>query len=358
MDTPGAPGYNRSRARRRADTMFEEISQRRVIFVTGKGGVGKTTVAAALGLYLARRGRNVLLAEVDNGRPTLRGYFDRPIGFEPVRVAVHVDAANVEFAGALQSFLTEIVPVERLVRLILRNRIVRTFLLATPGAREVVVLSRLHQLACRAGMHRHSDDGEGGRLDEDERRWDHLIVDMPASGHAVSMFGTPRTIERLFKVGPLRTQADRVLRDFSDPEEAALLMVSISEEMSINETLETLEKVRAYGWPPLAGVLLNRFPAVAFTERDRELMARLDGVPGPRPGNLEAVLEAATAARIEHRRFAMAMIRLEREVGAAVHRLPFVRGGPVEVARTLAGMMAGVGGANAADAAAAVEEAR
>ena len=101
-----------------------------------------------------------------------------------------------------------------------------------------------------------------------------------------------------------------------------------------------LGKVRGFGWPPLAGVMLNRFPKVAFTDRDRELMARLDATPGPRPGNLEAVLEAAAGARIEHHRFAMAMIRMRREIGEQVVRLPFVRGGPVEVARELADLLA------------------
>ena len=322
--------------------MFETLSHRRTIFVTGKGGVGKTTFITSLGMYLASRGRRVLLAEVDNARPTLGAYFDRPIGFKPVRVAVNLDAVNIDFLGSLKAFLAEIIPMDRLVRLILRNRIVRTFLLATPGAREVTILTRVQQLAAQAG-HRVAEEPtprEEGRAAA-ERKWDHLIIDMPSSGHAVSMFGTPVTVQRLFNAGPLRNQAARVLRTFSDEEQTALVMVSISEEMSINETLETMTKVRAYSWPPLTGVALNRYPAVAFDARDATLLTALELTPeDPAVGNLPFILEAATASRIEQRRSSLALIRLQRELAGKVCKLPFVQGGPVEVARQLAEIMA------------------
>ncbi len=319
--------------------MYRSLSQRRLIFVTGKGGVGKTTFVTSLGMHLASRGKKVLLAEVDNAKPTLSGYFDRPIRYEPVRVGVNLDAVNIDFLGALRSFLYDAVPVERLVKLILRNRIVRTFLIATPGAREMVVLGRVRQLAQQT--QRGSDSG-----------WDHLIVDMPASGHAVSTLSTPVTARKLFKVGPIRKEADQLLAEFNDPQHVALVMVSISEEMSINETLETMAKVREAGWPPLAGVVLNRFPTVAFDATDAALLARVGasvdvpagdgrafgrtGAIDAGPGNAAVVLESASAALIEGRRSAEALRRLEHSMGGAVQRLPFVRGGSVEVARKLA----------------------
>ncbi len=320
--------------------MYRSLSRRRLIFVTGKGGVGKSTFVTSLGMHLASMGRRVLLAEVDNAKPTLGGYFDRPIGFEPVRVAVNLDAINIDFLGALRSFLFDAIPVERLVKLILRNRIVRTFLVATPGAREMVVLGRVRRLA-QLTRDRHDDEG-----------WDHLIVDMPASGHAVSTLSTPVTARKLFKVGPIRKEAEQLLAEFNDPEHVALVMVSISEEMSINETLETMAKVRAAGWPPLAGVVLNRFPRVAFDATDAGLLGQVGasvdapagdgrafgdtGLADRGPGNAPVVLEAASASLIEARRSAEALRRLEHSTGGAVQRLPFVPGGSVEVAHQLA----------------------
>ena len=334
--------------------MYRELSQRRLIFVTGKGGVGKTTFVAALGMYLASLGRKVLLAEVDNAKPTIGGYFDRPIGFSPVRVAVNIDAVNIDFMGALKAFLYEAVPMDRLVRLILRNRIVRTFLIATPGAREMVVLGRVRQLAQATLESRATEDGEGATAGRDGG-WDHLIVDMPASGHAVSTLSTPVTVQRLFKVGPIRKEAEKLLDEFNDPRHVALVMVSISEEMSINETLETMEKIRVAGWPPLAGAVLNRFPTVDFDETDADLLRRVGATGAKRaaggrafgttgmddlgPGNAPSVLEAASASLIEQRRSSEALKRLERSTGGAVQRLPFVRGGSVEVARQLAGII-------------------
>ncbi len=308
--------------------MLQDLSHRRLIFVTGKGGTGKSTLVTALGMHLAALGHKVLLAEVDNARPTLGGYFDREIGYAPVRVGVNLDAVNIDFANALRSYLERVVPVERLVRLILRNRIVRTFLFATPGARETVILGQLnHWYKCTAEGH------EG-----DRQHWDHVIVDLPASGHAVSLFGTPLTIQKLFRVGPLRAEAETILDAFRDPEHVALVMVSIAEEMSINETLETMARVREFGWPPLAGVVLNRHPAVAFDEAERAALQRLEQAAAvrPPPGNAGVVIDAAVATRIAQRRSDEALVRLEKQVDGAVYRVPFVSGGSVEVALGLA----------------------
>ncbi len=306
-----------------------------MIFVTGKGGVGKTTFVTALGMHLASLDRRVLLAEVDNAHPTIGGYFDRPIGVEPVRVGVNLDAVNIDFMGALRAFLYDVVPVTRLVRLILRNRIVRTFLVATPGAREMVLLGRVLQLARASGL------GVGD--DEPRRRvrgrgWDHMIIDMPASGHAVSMLATPLTCRKLFRVGPIRNLAEDVIGAFSDGDDVAMVMVSISEEMSINETLETMRRIRSLGWPPLTGVVLNRFPTADFDEEDAALLTRLERASGA-PGNAAAVLEAARAVTIERARSTEALQRLEREAADLVGRLPFVEGGSVEVAHSLAELM-------------------
>jgi arsenite/tail-anchored protein-transporting ATPase len=324
--------------------MFRELTQRRLIFVSGKGGVGKTTVVTALGLYLAGLGRKVLLAEVDNARPTIGGYFDRPIKFSPVRVGMNLDAVNIDFMSALRAFLHDVVPVERLVRLILRNRIVRTFLVATPGAREMVVLGRLLQLARDSGVGHDIEgwDGDGGaepvRRSVVEKGWDHMIIDMPASGHAASMFGTPLTVRKLFKVGPIRRAAEEILQTFQDKNSVALVMVSISEEMSINETIETMARVRAFGWPPLAGVVLNRYPRVAFQPRDEALLKLVEELEEG-PGNISPVLESAKALLNEQARSNQALERLVAEADGMVTHLPFVKGGSVEVARQLAEIM-------------------
>jgi arsenite/tail-anchored protein-transporting ATPase len=313
--------------------LLSEIPLRKLIFVTGKGGVGKTTFVTALGIYLAGLDRRVLLAEVDNARPTIGGYFDRPIGFEPVRVGVNLDAVNIDFMGALRAFLYDVVPVSRLVRLILRNRLVRTFLVATPGAREMVLLGRVLQLARVSGL---GEDAPGSR--SPGQGWDHMIIDLPASGHAVSMLGTPITCRKLFRVGPIRNLAEDVIEAFTDDQDVAMVMVSISEEMSINETLETMERIHALGWPPLAGVVLNRFPTAEFGHDDAALLRGI-GPATNAPGNTGVLLEAARAVTIERARSTEALQRLQRQAEGMVGRLPFVEGGPVEVARSLAEIM-------------------
>jgi len=299
-----------------------DLSSRRVYFVTGKGGTGKTAVCVALARALARRGRRVLLLEVDAPRPNLPSYFGGEPSFEPRVLAPRIEGANVEFFDALRSYVESVVPVKSVVRLILRNKVVRLFLTATPGARELVLLSRIWEQSY-------------------DPRWDHLIVDLPASGHALALFRCPFLAQRAFDRGPLRKRAEEIAERFNDPEVAALLFCALPGEMPINETLETREKMLAMGLPPVGGVLLNRYPDERLTERDLGLLADLlersegenasEDVP-------ERVWAAAAAARDIRREQQVAedgLARLKAEFGDETGFLPQVPGAHSQVADAL-----------------------
>ena len=271
----------------------------RVVLVTGKGGVGKTSVSAALGRLAAAQGRKVLIVEADAQRSALGPLFDAEIGYEPVQVAENLSICNVTWYEAMHEWIERVVPSARIVDLILANRLVRLFLDATPGNREVVTLSKLCWL-------------------RDE--YDLLIVDLPASGHATALMRSPGRTLSLFRVGPLHQRSTESLEMLRQPD-THLVIVALPEEMVVNETVETFGTLRKHV-PELSVplVVLNRASRPSLSADERTLLERLsEEVGGGDEGELllagrwEAALEEATGRAME---------RLEEEVGVRVIDVP------------------------------------
>ncbi len=298
------------------------LGHHRLYFLTGKGGTGKTAISVGLARALARRGKRVLLLEVDAPRPAIPSYFGGDVGYDPIAFAPRIDGANLDFFSALRSYVESVVPVKRLVGLILRNKVVRVFLGATPGARELVLLSRIWE---------HSLDP----------RWDHIVVDLPASGHAVALFRCPYLAQRTFERGPLRARADQIIERFSDPSVASVLFAALPGEMPINETLETCEAVKSVGLPYVGGVLLNRFPDEEFRPIDEALIDTL-ARESDTPGTVSQAVEAARETRREQHVAEEGLTRLKEAFGDATAPLPVLPGTHSQVADALSLMLAGM----------------
>lgn len=266
-------------------TDTEALLGSRLVMVTGKGGTGKTTFASALALLAATRGRRVLLCEIDAQHSSIPSIFGVEPGFDPRPAGPGLDVANLRFEPALQRFLVELVPSRRIVRMVLENAAARRFLDFTPGSRELVVLSAV------------------GKLVE---RYDLVVVDMPASGHAFSLLDITRSALGLFRSGPVRRRAAQLRRMLLAPE-TRMALVALPEEMVVNETLETRDRLRAYellGQPPM--VFLNRATAPSMGALERDLLDRLSALDLSghaaefvRAGRWEARLEQGTADAID-----------------------------------------------------------
>jgi anion-transporting ArsA/GET3 family ATPase len=285
----------------------------RLTLVTGKGGTGKSTVAAALAVLAAARGRRVLLAEVDMSRPATTALFGVEPGNEPTAVQPRLDLVNVTYGPSLVGFIGSVVPVRRIVNMVVENPIIRRFLDFTPGAREMVTLSRIVQLA---------------------PKYDLVVVDLPASGHAFSLLDVTRSALGLFRSGPMRERA-RALRDVLEAETTRTALVALPEEMVVNETLETFGRFETFGLLSRRPViLLNRATPPTLTEPEQVLIDRLALADLPpnaaefaRAGRWEGQLERETAA---------ALTRLA-DVSAPVLIPPATEGGqPAEVLRSVA----------------------
>jgi anion-transporting ArsA/GET3 family ATPase len=255
----------------------------KLVLVTGKGGVGKTTVSAAIAQLAAAQGRRTLLVEFDNQHPSTTAIYGQAPVYEPRSVAPDLWVANLDWINALAEWVERVVGIRRIVGMILKNRMVQRFLDATPGSREVVLLSKLVWLC------------------ED---FDLVVVDLPASGHAVSTLQIPWMVQRLFATGPIRQKAEEAMALLADPG-TNLVMVSLPEEMVVTETLETWAKIRKES-PVLRIplVVLNQSARPTMDDGETALLERLSETIGDdhpaadlvRAGRWESVLEQSTAA--------------------------------------------------------------
>lgn len=281
-----------------------DLLSRRLLFVTGKGGVGKTTVAAALALLAAERGSRVLVCEMDAKGSLAAAYDQPPFTFEPRRVpgAGELSGMAMNTEDSLREYLRLFVRIPFVGRI---GPLARTFDFvadAAPGVKEILSLGKL----C---------------YEVRERHYDLVVVDAEASGHIVSQIDAPRAITDLVKVGLIRDQTRWMLELLDDPIVTGLTVVTTPEEMPVSETVELVERVRGETQVDIAAVIVNRMLPEVLDRRGREVLQRL-----ARPNATALLAEAAgpkAATVLDATRLAVARSELAAaHVARLASRLP------------------------------------
>jgi len=263
-----------------------DLLDRRLVVVTGKGGVGKSTVSAALAVLAARRGKRVLVAEVDARERVAPMLGGRPSGPVVRQVVPGISTVNVDPRHALEEYALMVVKVRALYQAVFENRVVRFFLRAVPSLAETLMLGKI--------LHEARSENDG------RPRWDLVVVDAPATGHAVQLLGVPRALRDTVPAGPLRRDADWMHALLQDPARTAVALVSLPEEMPVTETAELDARIRDELQLPRGPVFVNAMPDARFTLAERaDLRARLDEAPPLGPAARAAVLEAEQQERAE-----------------------------------------------------------
>jgi anion-transporting ArsA/GET3 family ATPase len=287
------------------------LSDRRLLYVTGKGGVGKTTVAAALGLAAARLGRRTIVCEVAEQDRMSRAFARHGVRPEmEIELAQDLWAITIDPQRALEEWLARQVGGGAALRLLGHSHAFQYFVAAAPGAKELITIAKVWELA------------QAQRWDRHNRSYDLVVVDAPASGHGIAMLTTPRTFGEIARVGPIRRQAEKVSAMLADPAQTGYVAVALPEEMPVNETLDLEARLGRTVGLGLDAVVLNGMWPERFSSHDvtRLRAAERNGLD---PEGLAAVRAALSAhERVKAQRAQLR--RLEAGTSAPVTPLPFV----------------------------------
>lgn len=279
------------------------LLSRRLVFVTGKGGVGKTTITAALGLLAAQQQKRVLICEVASTPAFGHIFENKKIGFNPKTVAPNVDVANLEPEPCLVSFITRFVKVRRIAKALVKNRVAKRFFDAAPAVLETVVLERIERLS----------------RDQWQKRalYDFVVVDLPSTGHAITFLDTPRMMAKLAKRGALADHLTGLAQRLAKPGWAEIVIVTHLEELPVQESIELWNSAKATLAIPVETIIINR---IRNSHLPRELRRRLLST---KPDSNSSIVQAARLASAWEEREKRLVKRMKEATGANIIEVPW-----------------------------------
>jgi anion-transporting ArsA/GET3 family ATPase len=282
-----------------------DLLERRLVFVTGKGGVGKTTISAALALLAARRGKRTLVCEVD-AKGTLAATFEcAPLGFVPREVQDGLFGMTMDTEDSLREYLALQLRVPLLARLGPLARMFDFVANAAPGVKEILTIGKL----C---------------YEVRERHYDFVVVDAVSTGHIVGQLTAPQAINEMLQVGLVHDQTRWMVDLMEDPAITGLVIVTTPEEMPVNETIELAGRLDTDTHVPLAAVIVNRVLPELFGRSEADVFQRLR-----KPPLLEELVMASGRGTPIVLDAAALAVRLRRAQATELHTLRQALGGGV-----------------------------
>lgn len=287
------------------------------VIVSGKGGVGRTTVAATLAHIAAAAGKRVLIAESTTTDRLARMFgHSEPLPSKITTLAPGIDAVNVTPASSIQEYGVKILRSELVTRAVFENRAVRGLLSAIPGLDGYAILGKVWW---------HTTEMVDGRP-----RYDLVIFDGPASGHAGLMFRIPQAVLNAMPMGPLARDARSMLELWHDPARTALVIVTLAEDLPARETAELAAAARGQLGLPLGPLVINALPTGALAApaldavMSRWQAAQTDGGTNQSTtyDPLAVTLQLAASVRRQRQAADEVAQRLKHDLGLPIITLP------------------------------------
>ena len=235
---------------------LSKLTDKNLLVVSGKGGVGKTTVAAALGVLLSQKGKRALVAEINSTGRLPHIYNKQAKGDEIVDLAENLWTVNVNPKESLEEYALLTLKYRTLYNIVFKNRMVKYFLKAVPALAEITMLGRLWYIAMLEEEYR----GAGP--------FDVIIIDAPATGHFKSFLLTPEALEHLTPPGPMRTNSANIDKWLRNPQKTGFVLVTLPREMPVNEAVELSRFMKKVGRMELLAVIANQVSPF-FTYKDK-----------------------------------------------------------------------------------------
>jgi anion-transporting ArsA/GET3 family ATPase len=286
-----------------------ELLDKRLVIVTGKGGVGKTTVAVALGLRAAAEGKRTIVCEVASQENASRILDHTTVGFHEVQVAENLWSISIDPDESMREYVLLQLKVRAMRDMLFRSRIFNYLAAATPGLKELVTIGKIWELA------------QLDRKVKSGHKYDLVIVDAPATGHGVGFLETPRTFAAIARVGPIHSQAQRLDSFLTDHDKTGTAIVALPEEMPVNESAALEKTLRDEVGVAVDRIYLNGLYPERFSKPEAARLAELaEGENGTARAAARAALSEFGRARSQRAQLA----RLRRRVKAPVRTLPFL----------------------------------
>jgi anion-transporting ArsA/GET3 family ATPase len=235
----------------------EKILQKRFHVISGKGGVGKSMVSIILGMLFASRGLKTLICEVDSHEQLSTIFGKTASGGNCI--ALHEDlpslyGVNIQFQSALNEYAMMKLKFKTIHQLLLKNPLMKALVALVPGVQDLVSLGK--------AFHHEREQGPQGSL------WDRIIVDAPATGHGFTFLSLPKIIQQSVRGGNLRQEADAMWSLISNQKRCAIHLVSLPEEMSVQESLELEQALQNELELSIQHIWINRFPTLCFSKEE------------------------------------------------------------------------------------------
>ncbi|MFI5352909.1 MAG: ArsA family ATPase [Candidatus Binatales bacterium] len=311
-----------------------EVFKRRALILLGKGGVGKTSVSAALAMAAAHRGERVLLMETDSHAP-IAALFGCDPGLAPVEVeaAANLYVMVLDGRRSLEEYLRTVVPGRAILNAVFASRLYQYFVQAAPGLRELMALGKF----CY----------EVGQKPDGSTGWARVILDAPASGQAINLLKMPTVARETFGESIVGREAQNITTMLRDGALCSVILVTTPDLLSLAETLETHQALAATGLK-IAAVILNRSNPATFDSGD---LARF--ADNPKLSSLKTLNHICELARAELDRAAQsrrALAQLKERIQSPVIELGEHRGmSGLELIKALAAELGDQGESSRAD---------